>query len=92
MSELEHNYQWNFEVNWCPRNPLLIATSSFDGHTTLYSLSDQQSYNDQVIIIVFNLMKKIFASFYYYFCKYSANANLGCIFQILLTVLNYIRF
>lgn len=76
MSELEHNYQWNFEVNWCPRNPLLIATSSFDGHTTLYSLSDQQNYNDQVIITV-SFLIKIFVSFDSY-----ANANLEYIIQM----------
>ncbi|VVC27705.1 Hypothetical protein CINCED_3A002881 [Cinara cedri] len=49
VCELEHNYQWNFEVNWCPRDPLFIATSSFDGQTTLYSLSDLQNSKDQKI-------------------------------------------
>lgn len=48
VCELEHNYQWNFEVNWCPRDPLLLATSSFDGQTTIYSLSDLQKSEDQV--------------------------------------------
>lgn len=92
MSELEHNYQWNFEVNWCPRNPLLIATSSFDGHTTLYSLSDQQSYNDQVIIIVFNLIKKYFLHFIITFANTLLTQIWDVFFQIILTVLNYVRF
>ncbi|KAK7872942.1 hypothetical protein R5R35_004256 [Gryllus longicercus] len=30
--------QWNFDVSWCPRNPALIAASSFDGHVSIYSL------------------------------------------------------
>jgi len=51
VCELEHNNQWNFEINWCPKDPLLIATSSFDGLTTVYSLNDLQN-SDQVIIII----------------------------------------
>lgn len=31
--------QWNFEVDWCPRNPFLVSTSSFDGCAAIYSLS-----------------------------------------------------
>lgn len=30
---------WNFEVNWCPRNPFLVSTSSFDSRASIYSLS-----------------------------------------------------
>lgn len=49
ICELEHNYQWNFEVNWCPRDPLFLVTSSFDGETVVYSLNDLQHSKDQVI-------------------------------------------
>ncbi|XP_050440594.1 protein transport protein Sec31A isoform X2 [Adelges cooleyi] len=44
ICHLEHDYQWNFEVNWCPKDPLLLETSSFDGYTTIYSLSDLQKH------------------------------------------------
>ena len=30
--------QWIFECQWCPRNPAIISTASFDGHITMYSL------------------------------------------------------
>ena len=36
--ELPATSQWIFEVHWCPRNPAIISTASFDGHVTLYSL------------------------------------------------------
>ncbi|XP_060863802.1 protein transport protein Sec31A [Metopolophium dirhodum] len=49
VCELEHNNQWNFEINWCPKDPLLIATSSFDGLTTVYSINDLQNSDDQKI-------------------------------------------
>ena len=38
MYELPATSQWIFECHWCPRNPAIISTSSFDGHVTLYSL------------------------------------------------------
>ncbi|XP_046674352.1 protein transport protein Sec31A isoform X2 [Homalodisca vitripennis] len=38
VCEMETSNQWNFEVNWCPRNPSLVATSSFDGHASVFSL------------------------------------------------------
>ncbi|EDS44507.1 vesicle associated protein [Culex quinquefasciatus] len=30
---------WNFDVAWCPRNPALIAGSSFDGNVTVYLIN-----------------------------------------------------
>jgi protein transport protein SEC31 len=30
--------QWHFDVAWCPRNPALIAGSSFDGNVSVYSV------------------------------------------------------
>ena len=36
--ELPATSQWIFECHWCPRNPSLISTASFDGHVTMYSL------------------------------------------------------
>ena len=36
--ELPATSQWIFECQWCPRNPAIISTASFDGHVTMYSL------------------------------------------------------
>ena len=36
--EVPSTSQWCFDVQWCPRNPGLISTSSFDGHISVYSL------------------------------------------------------
>ncbi|UYV63213.1 SEC31A [Cordylochernes scorpioides] len=42
--------QWNFSVQWSPRNPALLATSSFDGKLSVYSIlgspSTQASHLD----------------------------------------------
>lgn len=38
IAELPPARNWVFEVSWCPRNPGLISTSSFDGNVALYSL------------------------------------------------------
>ncbi|XP_021375424.1 protein transport protein Sec31A-like isoform X2 [Mizuhopecten yessoensis] len=36
--ELPTSTQWSFDVQWCPRNPAIISSSSFDGHVTMYTL------------------------------------------------------
>ncbi|KAL3876454.1 hypothetical protein ACJMK2_034299 [Sinanodonta woodiana] len=36
--EVPTSHQWSFDVQWCPRNPSIISSSSFDGHVTVYSL------------------------------------------------------
>lgn len=40
--ELASSNQWSFDVSWCPRNPAVIASSSFDGHVSVYSLMGGQ--------------------------------------------------
>lgn len=46
--------QWCFDVQWCPRNPALLSTASFDGKITVYSVmggslkAQQQSTADKV--------------------------------------------
>lgn len=30
--------QWYSDVQWCPKNPAIIASSSFDGNVSIYSL------------------------------------------------------
>uniref|UniRef100_A0A8D3DJM4 Protein transport protein Sec31A n=1 Tax=Scophthalmus maximus TaxID=52904 RepID=A0A8D3DJM4_SCOMX len=53
--ELPTTNQWCFDVQWCPRNPALLSTASFDGRITVYSVmggslkAQQQSAADKVI-------------------------------------------
>lgn len=53
LYELPTTTQWSFDVQWCPRNPCLIANSSFDGHISIYSLmgggSPVQDQQDQQV-------------------------------------------
>lgn len=38
ISEIASPLQWYSDVQWCPRNPAVIASSSFDGTVSIYSL------------------------------------------------------
>lgn len=42
VAELPTSNQWSFEVSWCPRNPAVIASASFDGHVSVHSLMGGQ--------------------------------------------------
>ncbi|XP_023226649.1 protein transport protein Sec31A-like [Centruroides sculpturatus] len=42
VCELPTSDQWCFDVAWCHRNPAIIASSSFDGHVSIYSLMGGQ--------------------------------------------------
>ena len=42
VAELPTSNQWSFDVSWCPRNPAVIASASFDGRVSLYSLMGGQ--------------------------------------------------
>uniref|UniRef100_A0A665X4D3 Protein transport protein Sec31A n=1 Tax=Echeneis naucrates TaxID=173247 RepID=A0A665X4D3_ECHNA len=52
--ELPTTNQWCFDVQWCPRNPALLSTASFDGRITVYSVmggslkAQQQSTADKI--------------------------------------------
>ncbi|KAM4524216.1 protein transport protein Sec31A isoform 1-T1 [Odontesthes bonariensis] len=52
--ELPTSNQWCFDVQWCPRNPALLSTASFDGRITVYSVmggslkTQQQSTVDKI--------------------------------------------
>lgn len=41
--ELPTSNQWCFDVQWCPRNPALISSCSFDSHVSVYSLMGGQT-------------------------------------------------
>lgn len=57
--ELPTTNQWCFDVQWCPRNPALLSTASFDGKITVYSVmggslkAQQQSTADKVETALF---------------------------------------
>ncbi|WVF69534.1 hypothetical protein IAT40_004312 [Kwoniella sp. CBS 6097] len=36
--KLPASNDWSFQTTWCPRNPDLLATASFDGHIGIHSL------------------------------------------------------
>lgn len=38
LSEVASTIQWYSDVQWCPKNPALIASSSLDGNVSIYSL------------------------------------------------------
>lgn len=38
LSEIASTSQWYSDVSWCPRNPAVVAASSFDGNVSIYSL------------------------------------------------------
>ena len=38
LYELPTSNQWSFDVQWCPRNPGVLSSCSFDGHISIYSL------------------------------------------------------
>ncbi|ORX35923.1 hypothetical protein BD324DRAFT_629551 [Kockovaella imperatae] len=38
VGELPIASDWAFQTSWCPRNPDLLATASFDGHISIHSL------------------------------------------------------
>ncbi|PWN18074.1 hypothetical protein BCV69DRAFT_301531 [Microstroma glucosiphilum] len=38
VGELPPSSNWSFDVQWCPRNPELLATASFDGRVGIHSM------------------------------------------------------
>ena len=54
LSEIARTNQWNFDVTWCPKNPALIASPSFDGHVSVYSLMGGETSYLVTIILIFS--------------------------------------
>ncbi|KAF8952305.1 protein transport protein S31 [Haplosporangium bisporale] len=38
IGELPPSSSWNFDIDWCPRNPDLLASASFDGKINIFSV------------------------------------------------------
>uniref|UniRef100_A0A8C9L298 Protein transport protein Sec31A n=1 Tax=Pavo cristatus TaxID=9049 RepID=A0A8C9L298_PAVCR len=38
LYELPTNMQWCFDIQWCPRNPVILSAASFDGRISIYSI------------------------------------------------------
>ena len=43
VTELPSAGNWVFDVKWCPRDPGVVATASFDGTVSVYSVLASQS-------------------------------------------------
>ncbi|KAI8823184.1 uncharacterized protein EV422DRAFT_566042 [Fimicolochytrium jonesii] len=43
IGELARTNNWSFDVQWCPKNPDLVAVSSFDGAVSVHSLQSSGS-------------------------------------------------
>ncbi|KAI7885775.1 hypothetical protein K492DRAFT_233927 [Lichtheimia hyalospora FSU 10163] len=46
LGEVSHSSNWTFQADWCPRNPDLLATGSFDGKINVYSIQGAGSEED----------------------------------------------
>ncbi|WAQ83462.1 hypothetical protein PtA15_3A833 [Puccinia triticina] len=46
VAELPPSSNWSFQSDWCPRNPDLIATASFDGRIAINSLQSTGEESD----------------------------------------------
>ena len=64
VSELASSTQWIFDVLWCPRNPAVIASASFDGHVSAYSLMGGQQQVSSVPTSPAELVTKAVANHY----------------------------
>ena len=47
MGELAQDTNWTFQTEWCPRNPDLLASASFEGKISVYSLQNSASEDAQ---------------------------------------------
>lgn len=47
LSEIASTSQWYSDISWCPRNPAVVAASSFDGNVSIYSLFGGQQQQVQ---------------------------------------------
>ncbi|PWN51119.1 hypothetical protein IE53DRAFT_314480 [Violaceomyces palustris] len=48
VGELPSSTNWSFEVQWCPRNPDMLATASFDGKIGVHSLQATNAVEQDV--------------------------------------------
>ncbi|KAE8257789.1 hypothetical protein A4X13_0g2131 [Tilletia indica] len=46
VGEVGHSDNWNFDVQWCPRNPSMLATASFDGKIKVHGLQNTGPEDD----------------------------------------------
>uniref|UniRef100_A0A665WXM5 Protein transport protein Sec31A n=1 Tax=Echeneis naucrates TaxID=173247 RepID=A0A665WXM5_ECHNA len=54
LYELPTSSQWCFDIQWCPRNPMVLSAAGFDGHIDIYSImggnsqAQSQRHADQI--------------------------------------------
>ncbi|CAI2182159.1 8380_t:CDS:10 [Funneliformis geosporum] len=51
IGELPASSNWVFDVQWCPGNPDLFASASFDGKISVHSLQSGQSRDGQQVLL-----------------------------------------
>lgn len=51
MGELAQDTNWTFQTEWCPRNPDLLASASFDGKISVYSLQNSSESDDTKTVV-----------------------------------------
>lgn len=62
LSEIASTSQWYSDISWCPRNPAIVAASSFEGFVSVYSLfggSQQQVQTSSKIVDSFPGMEQM---------------------------------
>ncbi|CRL00243.1 CLUMA_CG013516, isoform A [Clunio marinus] len=62
LSEIASTNQWYSDISWCPRNPAIVAASSFDANVSIYSIfggSQQQVQTTSKIADSFPGMEQI---------------------------------
>ncbi|KAI7903232.1 uncharacterized protein BX663DRAFT_551537 [Cokeromyces recurvatus] len=47
LGELTQDSNYTFQTEWCPRNPDLLASASFDGKISVYSLQNSESEDNK---------------------------------------------
>ncbi|EPB88539.1 hypothetical protein HMPREF1544_04652 [Mucor circinelloides 1006PhL] len=47
LGELAQDTNWTFQTEWCPRNPDLLASASFDGKIGVYSLQNSAANDSE---------------------------------------------
>lgn len=46
LTQLAPSSNWSFQTEWCPKNPDLVATASFDGRIAIHSLQSTGEESD----------------------------------------------
>lgn len=51
LGELAHDTNWTFQTEWCPRNPDLLASASFNGKVNILKYTTYEYGSWRICII-----------------------------------------